>query len=59
MADKTITSITNTTATIATAGTIDADKIEVIFDDATESQIIVAQLEKAKNLYLDYMADKA
>jgi len=59
MADKTITSITNTTATIATAGTIDANKIEVIFDDTTESQIIVAQLEKAKNLYLDYMADKA
>lgn len=59
MADKTITSIANTVATIATAGTIVADRIQVIFDETTEPTIVVEQLEKAKNLYLDFMSDKA
>ena len=59
MADKTITSTYATAATIATAGTVAAGTITVLFDDADDSTLVVENIEKAKVLYLTYMADKA
>ena len=60
MADKTVTADLGVTpATIATAGTIVVDKVEVIFDEDTETTTVLELLERARVAIIVYYSNKS
>ena len=54
MADKTAIAIGQTAVTVLTSGTIAANTVTIVFDEATEIGELAAQYERVKRAIIEY-----
>lgn len=59
MADKLVTALYGTDVTVATSGTIAVNTATIAFDEATELNTVIEQVERAKLALIDYYSDKS